>query len=210
LRTEDWHDRWANGRTGWHEPDGNAGLKKHWCWKSGSVLVPFCGKSPDLAWLARRGHDVVGVELSEIAVRHFFAEQGLEFDTDQEGSLTRFSAIQLPISIYCGDYFSFELSSFDALYDRGALVAVDPLIRQKYAAHTRRLLKSAARQLIVTLEYDQEVVQGPPFAVTADEMSALWNDLERVAEQDDIDNCPPKFLDAGLTDIKEVVWRSVR
>jgi hypothetical protein len=60
--TEDWLGRWAEGRTGWHEPAGNEGLKTYWpdVGKPGSVLVPLCGKTPDLLWLAEIGHDVVG------------------------------------------------------------------------------------------------------------------------------------------------------
>ena len=207
---EDWLDRWENGRTGWHEADGNAGLRAHWPKCSGRVLVPLCGKTPDILWLAERGHEVVGVELSEIAIREFFAEQALDFEIERSGDLDRYSATGLPVTIYCGDYFTFESAPFDGLYDRGALVAVDPVIRQKYVDFTRALLKPDACSLIVTLEYDQDIVQGPPFSVQAEELSTYWSDLERVSEQDDIDTCPPKFLTAGLTDIKEVVWRSAR
>lgn len=153
---------------------------------------------------------MVGVELSEIAIREFFAEQALEFEIERSGHLDCYSAKGLPITIYCGDYFTFESAPFDGLYDRGALVAVDPVIRQKYVDFTRALLKPDACSLIVTLEYDQGIVQGPPFSVQAEELSTYWSDLERVSEQDDIDNCPPKFLAAGLTNIKEVVWRSAR
>jgi len=209
LIVEDWLDRWENGRTGWHETDGNAGLRSHWPKCSGRVLVPLCGKSPDLLWLAEQGHEVVGVELSEIAIREFFREQALDFEIDLSGHLERYSAIGLPVTIYCGDYFNFESTPFDGLYDRGALVAVDPVNRQTYAAFTRALLKPNSCNLIVTLEYDQDVVRGPPFSVQADELSVYWSDLERVSERDDIGNCPPKFRAAGLTDIKEVVWRSV-
>ena len=74
MTAADWHDRWATGRTGWHETDGNAGLRAHWNFDARRVLVPLCGKTPDLVWLAKRGHEVVGVELSDIAIREFFAE----------------------------------------------------------------------------------------------------------------------------------------
>jgi thiopurine S-methyltransferase len=208
LKTEDWLDRWENNRTGWHESDGNAGLKMHWHAAGRRVLVPLCGKSPDLVWLAQRGHEVVGVELAETAVQQFFAEQRLEFEIDDAGPLARYSATDLSVTIFCGDYFSFESAPFDALYDRGAMVALNQSMRQQYIRHTGRLLKPTAGLLIVTLEYDQDVVQGPPFAVMADELSAGWGELDRVAEKDDIDTCPPKFREAGLTDIKEVFWRS--
>jgi thiopurine S-methyltransferase len=206
--SEDWLDRWANGRTGWHEVDGNVGLRAHWPAKEGRVLVPLCGKSPDLAWLAERGHTVVGVELSDIAARGFFEDRGWKYDVVADGDFDRYEGRESPISIYCGDYFRFGSEPFDGLYDRGAYVAIDPSMRRQYTEHTRRLLKPESTRLIVTLEYDQAVVAGPPFAAWPDEVEADWGPLERVQDQDDIDNCPPKFLAAGLTRIREVVWRS--
>ncbi len=206
--SEDWLDRWANGRTGWHESAGNAGLKAHWRGVAGSVLVPLCGKSPDLVWLAGMGHDVVGVELANVAIREFFSEQGLGYEFDDRKPLGRFTCTDAPITIFCGDYFELNVGPFDALYDRGALVAVDPARRADYVEHTKALLRADADRLIVTLEYDQRIVQGPPFSVMADEILRYWGDLSRVSEVDDIDNCPPKFGQAGLTEIKEVVWQS--
>lgn len=207
---EDWLGRWAEGRTGWHEAAGNEGLKAHWpdTATTGSVLVPLCGKTPDLLWLARRGHDVVGIELSEIAVAGFFEEHALKFDVDSTGPLIRYAAADFSLTIFCGDYFEFAAGNFDALYDRGALVTQNAVKRPRYVEHTKRLLKPSALRLIITLEYDQVVVSGPPFSVPAGELTSYWDDLKRVAEKDDIDTCPPKFRKAGLTDIKEVLWLS--
>ena len=207
---EDWRVRWAEGRIGWHEPEGNAGLHAAWPPFSDNtrVLVPVCGKSPDLLWLAKRGHDVTGVELSAIAVRHFFAENSIEYQSVKGDSLDRYSAVDLPLTLYCGDYFEFSGSGFDALYDRGALVALPPELRERYIEHTKNLLRPGASKMIVTLEYDQAVVSGPPFSVPAGEISGYWDDLVCVSKKDDIDNCPPKFRAAGLTDVKELVWFS--
>lgn len=206
--TEDWLDRWRKGRTGWHEAGGNAGLRTHWRFDARRVLVPLCGKSPDLAWLARRGHEVTGVELSPIAAGDFFAEQQLAFSRCREGRFEVLRSADLPLAIVVGDYFDFDGGPFDALYDRGALVAVDPGQRARYVRHTRRLLTDDANVLVITLEYDQQVAQGPPFAVAPGEVGEYFGSLQRVADKDDIDNCPPKFREAGLTEIREVVWRS--
>lgn len=205
---EDWLGRWDQGRTGWHEAAGNAGLKSHWpdTAKPGRVLVPLCGKTPDLLWLARRGHAVVGVELSEVAVQGFFDDHDLRFERAAAGPLSRYSAKDYSLELYCGDYFDFRLECFDALYDRGALVALPPNLRRHYVQHTRRLLKPDALRFVITLEYDQRVVNGPPFSVSADELAGYWDDLKRVGERNDIDNCPPKFRKAGLSEIKEVFW----
>jgi len=205
---EDWLDRWSSGRTGWHEKGGNAGLRKHWNFDGRRVLVPLCGKSPDLAWLARRGHEVTGVELSGIAASDFFAEQGLGFTCGTVGQFDTWRADELPLTIVVGDYFEFEGGPFDALYDRGALVAVDPVRRAAYVEHTQRLLADDAKVLVVTLEYDQRIAEGPPFAVAPDEVRGYYSGLDRVQDRDDLANCPPKFRDAGLTEIREVVWRS--
>ena len=208
--SEDWLGRWDQGRIGWHEAAGNEGLKSHWpeLPDGSSVLVPLCGKAPDLLWLAQRGHVVVGVELSDVAVAAFFAEHELEFDREPSGLLDRYTAKNYPITVYCGDYFSFESAIFDALYDRGALVALPQDQRLKYVEHTRQLLRVDATRLVITLEYDQQVVNGPPFSVLAGELAGYWDDLVRVGEKSDIENCPPKFRKAGLTDILEVVWLS--
>ena len=208
--SEDWLGRWTHGRTGWHEPDGNDGLKSFWpeAANPGRVLVPLCGKSPDLLWLAQRGHDVVGVELSEIAVEGFFTEHDLEFEREDVSLLSRYTAIEHSVTIFCGDYFNYQSPPFDALYDRGALVALTEELRPRYVAHTNQLLKPGATRLVITLEYDQQIVNGPPFSVMPDELQSYWGDLERVGQKDDIDNCPPKFRKAGLTEVSEVFWLS--
>lgn len=212
--SEDWLDRWANGRTGWHEEDGNAGLKAHWpsiqppANRRSRVLVPLCGKTPDLLWLTEQGHEVVGVELSGIAIRQLFAEHDLNYRVEEGQHLDRYIADEIPLTLYCGDYFRFEDEPFDALFDRGSMVALPDAMRLTYIEHTKQLLIPGATKMIITLEYDQSVTPGPPFSVLSDELTAGWPDLRRVAEYNDIDNSPPKFRAAGLKEMLEVVWLS--
>ena len=106
---EDWLSRWIDGRIGWHEADGNRALHRFWPdLESGSrVLVPLCGKSPDMLWLAERGNDVTGVEISEVAVRAFFNEMSLNFDLRVDGELQWFHCVDAKITLVCGDYFRF-------------------------------------------------------------------------------------------------------
>lgn len=205
--SELWIERWQEGRTGWHEDDGNASLKKHWRATGRRVLVPLCGKTRDLAWLVEQGNEVIGVELSELAVKAFFEEHTLRFEVT-DGELPAYRALDAPITLYCGDYFSLTSLRCDAHYDRGALVAVPPDQRSAYARHTSTLLESSSEQLIITLEYDQSKAEGPPFPVAPEELLAYWPDLTRVDAYDDIENSPPKFRDAGLEEMIEVVWRS--
>lgn len=203
---EPWLERWTEGRIGWHEPHGNRGLKRFWTARGRRVLVPMCGKSVDLLWIEALGNDVVGVELSPLAVRAFFDENGLDYHCDARTQ--RFDAIGRKLAVVCGDYFDFADRPFDACYDRGALVALPQDLRARYAEHTSELLAPRAYQLVVTLEYDDRIATGPPFPVDSGELLSYWPDLERVSAREDITNAPPKFLDAGLKSMIEVVWRS--
>lgn len=202
-----WLDRWQKGHTGWHEASGNQNLKRWWRGSGKRVLVPLCGKSQDLIWLEALDNEVVGIELSELAVQAFFDENDLAFERS-DGELLRYRATDKRITLYCGDYFRFSADGFDAHYDRGALIALPPDLRPRYAEHTSALLAKSAQQLLITVEYDQSVCQGPPYAVSADEVLSYWPLLDRVAAYDDIPNAPPKFQEAGLTAMQEVVWRS--
>ncbi len=204
--SESWIARWQEGRTGWHEPDGNRGLHRHWPWRDRRVLVPLCGKSVDLLWLEAHGNAVVGVELSDIAVRAFFEENDIAWRKADGGR--RFEAVDRQITIHCVDYFDFDAGGCDAHYDRGALVALAPEHRERYARHTRSLLTENARQLVITLEYDQNVAEGPPFSIPADEVTRYWPALEIVDAYDDIENGPDKFREAGLDRMIETVWRT--
>lgn len=204
----DWLARWESGQTGWHQAGGNTALRKFWPGQptGARVLVPLCGKSPDLLWLAQQGCAVRGVELSEIAVRSFFADAGIGFEIEEDRGLAWFRGIEQDISIVCGDYFQFSDQPFDALYDRAALIALPADIRPRYVQHTKSLLKPDATQLLLTLEYDQSKGDGPPFSVMPDEVNHHWAGLRRVAEQDDSENMPAKFRDAGINKMVEAVW----
>lgn len=200
-----WLERWAAGNIGFHRRDVHPALPRHWQPRGGSVLVPLCGKSLDLRWLAERGHTVVGVELAERAVLDFFAEQELAFDR-RDGALTAFAARELPITLYCGDWFAFRAPPCDALYDRAALVALPPDLRAAYAAHTDSLLREGAFRLVVTLDYEQELVPGPPFSVPGPEVRRHWPMLQPV-DRYVADDAPPKFRAAGAQ-LHEAIWRA--
>ena len=202
---EAWLERWEIGRTGWHEPAGNQNLRRYWKHSGRRVLVPLCGKTPDLLWLEEQGNEVVGVELAEIAVLAFFEEHDLDYET-VPGALTGYCAKQRNVTLYCGDFFAFREGPFDAHYDRGALIALAPELRQRYARHTASLLTNDAQQFVITIEYDQSVCEGPPYSIDREELLEHWPGLREHARVDDTANAPPKFLDNGLKEMHEVVW----
>lgn len=204
--TESWLERWREGRIGWHEEGGNASLKKHWHASGKRVLVPMCGKTVDMLWLEEQGNSVVGVELSELAARAFFEENGLSY-TVRGGRLPAYTAAGRDVTIYCGDLFDFDENHFTGWYDRGALVATTAEQRPAYAAHIDALLAPGASRLLITLEYDDDIATGPPFSISREEILRYWPDMEAIDRYDDIDNGPPKFREAGLREMFETIWR---
>ena len=205
--SEDWLERWKIGRTGWHEPAGNRNLRSHWTWSGRRVLVPLCGKSHDLLWIEAQGNEVVGVEVSDLAVQAFFQDNALDYEP-VAGALPGFRATGRNITLYCGDFFEFCDEPFDAHYDRGALIALSADLRPRYARHTSALLTDQAAQFVITIEYDQAVSDGPPFSIGSEELLGHWPRLRRLLSVEDIENAPPKFLAAGLRSLHEVVWVS--
>jgi thiopurine S-methyltransferase len=183
-----WHARWAAGQIGFHEGAPNAHLVAH-AGALGSkrrVLVPLCGKSADLTFLASLGHQVVGVELVESAVRAFFAERGVKAQAVNEGAFTRFEAQN--ITLFVGDFFATTpelLGPVDALYDRAAMIALPEPMRAAYVRHWRTLLPARSSGLIITVEYAREAMSGPPFSVPESELRALLGGLavEKVFDQ---------------------------
>jgi thiopurine S-methyltransferase len=173
---DEWLARWRDGRIGFHEGHPNALLERHLSQLAGHrrVLVPLCGKAEDLAFLAAHGHQVLGVELAERAVREFFDAHALAPSILQRGPFASYSAG--PITLLVGDWFATTpelIGPIDALYDRAALIALPADLRPRYVAHLRTLLPAAAPGLVITLEYDQQLMAGPPFAVHESELRSL-------------------------------------
>jgi thiopurine S-methyltransferase len=172
-----WHERWTTKSIGFHEGKPNSYLARFASRLDGHarVLVPLCGKSEDLAFLAGHGHTVVGVELVEDAVRQFVDEHCLTPAREVRGEHVVYNAGS--VTIVAGDVLTTTtelLGGFDAVYDRAALVALPPDVRRQYVAHLRAMAPPAARVLLVAFEYDQSKKAGPPFAVMPDEVAALY------------------------------------
>ena len=66
--TNEWLERWRDGRIAFHRDAVHPALERYWpdLQNQGSkILVPLCGKSLDMRWLAGQGHPVLGIELAE-------------------------------------------------------------------------------------------------------------------------------------------------
>ncbi|OXY82913.1 thiopurine S-methyltransferase [Oceanimonas doudoroffii] len=173
-----WHQRWQSSRIGFHQSDINLHLRT--CWHhtgagpGTEVLVPLCGKSLDMHWLAEQGHTVAGFELSPLAVAGFFEEAGLTPERTAEGAFEHW--LCAPYHLYAGDFFAAEQlgRQFNAAYDRAALIALPPAMRADYVDLMARLITSGGRVLLVTLNHDSAKDQTPPFAVDETEVRTLF------------------------------------
>jgi thiopurine S-methyltransferase len=174
----DWAERWRQGRIGFHEGRPNAFLERHVgrLGEGRRILVPLCGKTEDMAFLAARGHAVVGVEAVEEAVVAFFREHDLEPDREDLGPLVAFRAGA--VTILAGDVFACtreHVGAVDALYDRAALIALPEDVRRRYVDHLRALLAPGSTGLVVTFDHPPESgFEGPPFPVGAAEVRRLY------------------------------------
>jgi thiopurine S-methyltransferase len=214
MHAEFWQARWARSEIGFHSPEVNPYLQRHWpsleLAKGSRVLVPLCGKSLDLAWLAGQGYRVLGVELAQKAVEDFFTEQQLQPQISQEEGFTLYRAGA--VEIYCGDFFALtaqQLADCTALYDRAALIALPPEMRARYVAHLSQLLPSGCQGLLVTLDYEQAQMDGPPFAVPDSEAQRLFTEAWKieVLESADVLSENLKFVQRGLQRLDEWVYR---
>lgn len=174
MEAKFWHERWKKNEIGFHEPKPNPLLVRYFdrldLKKRSRIFVPLCGKTLDIGWLLSKGFRVVGAELSSIAIDQLFAQLRIDPRIRKVGNLIHYAAPK--IDIFVGDIFKLtpqRLGRVDAVYDRAALVALPPKIRDRYTAHLARISKNA-RQLLITFEYDQSLRPGPPFSVNNSEL----------------------------------------
>lgn len=191
MEPDFWHERWTNNEIGFHQDGVTPLLEKHWnelsVSSSGTVLVPLCGKSQDLLWLAERGLNVIGIELSQTAVESFFTEQNLEAKLSVRGDLREYRCVSQPITLYQGDFFALSdkvISASDAVFDRGALIALPQVMRSAYVERFTSNLVKGSEILLVTLEHSSE--KNPPFSLQESDVRELYEGefaVQRVGEE---------------------------
>lgn len=207
-----WQTRWQNNQIGFHAREVNAFLRTHWpllaAPRGARVLVPLCGKSLDMVWLAQRGYRVIGAELAQTAVEAFFHEQGVQASVSQEGAFRVYRHGLL--ELYCGDFFALDreqLGDCALFYDRAALIALPPAMRERYVRHLQHILPAGSQGLLVTLDYDQALMDGPPFSVSDAEVQrwsgTAW-DSELLQSQDAMEE---RFRARGLAQMDERAYR---
>ncbi len=198
-----WHERWTANQIGFHLAAPNAHLLRWWPTLNlppgAKVLVPLCGKTHDLAWLAAQGFMVIGVELSALACAAFFEEHGLVPTVEARGPFTAWTAGN--VTILEGDVFALPevepLSGFAAVWDRAALIALPAELRDRYL----REIRVPGPHLVVTMVYEQSRRDGPPFSVPDEVVLAAWPNAQKLASEALDDE---RWRDIG--GVVETVW----
>lgn len=213
MQAEFWLQHWQQGRTGFHRDTPQPALTAHWpalTLAPGSrVLVPLAGKSLDMLWLAEQGCRVLGVELSPLAVQQFLDENALSANshTSAQGN----HHVSGNIEIIQGDIFDLQattLATCDAIYDRAAMIALPPTMRARYVRHVYDQLPAHCRGLLLTLEYSQAQMAGPPFSVSTAHAHTLLGPRWRIRQlaTTDVLATSPSLQAAGLTALHSGVY----
>lgn len=180
MEAEFWHKRWEDNHIPFHEGKPNTLLVRHLealqLAKGSRVFIPLCGKTRDFGWLRGEGFRTVGAELSEIAIQQLFEELGVTPSISEAGTQKLYSADG--IHIFVGDIFELTaetLGPVDAIFDRAAMVAMPASMRQRYVTQVAKISKTAP-QLLTCFEYDQNLLEGPPFDVKQPEVEELYRE----------------------------------
>ena len=217
MNSKFWQQRWQEGRIGFHQSDVNPELIKHFSTLAlpidSRVLVPLCGKSVDMVWLAHAGYDVVGIELVESAVQAFFIEQNItptitEFTSAADGSTLKRYQGQLAgqtISLWVADIFVLSptaIGGIAAVYDRAALIALPADVRPDYSKQIYKLSNNAP-QLLITLNYDQSKKDGPPFSISLEQLKQYYDANYEIIE---LESQSSTLNSAAELSVTEHVW----
>ena len=215
----DWLKFWENNETNWHGDKITQELVEYFelfeLEPRDKVFVPLCGKSLDMLYIMNQGFSVVGVEISEIGVRQFFSENNLAYKITKVDDFDLYSTENL--EIYCGDFFALtskHLNKVKSVFDRKSLIALEPEVRQKYVKHLNDIISVGARILLVTLQYPQHQMSGPPFSVNKSEVESLFSmtfESQELRSFNDIEN-GSKLERAGVDYINNAAYclRKVR
>ncbi|MBL4783726.1 MAG: thiopurine S-methyltransferase [Porticoccaceae bacterium] len=213
MKQEFWHERWAKSEIGFHLDIINPFLKRHWhalgAGSNDTIFVPLCGKSSDLLWLAERVKQVIGVEVSQKAIEDFFSENKLTPTIQQGEHFIKYRFEN--ITLLCGDFFQLtptDIPDCHFVYDRASLIAFPPDMRKIYVTKLDDLFPGDSRRLLVSIEYPQHEMNGPPHSVPTDEVHHHFSqqyDIQCLESVDILDKAQ-RFKDKGVTQMHEHVF----
>jgi SAM-dependent methyltransferase len=176
----DWNRRYEEGDTPWDKGGAHPVLRDlltHGV-LAGRVLVPGCGSGHDVRELARRGLEVVGLDVAPLAI-----------ERAREHPLAAGETYQL------ADFFDLPpdlRGAFDGVFEHTCFCAIDPARRAEYVAAVASALRPQGR-LLAVFYADPDHDEGPPFGCTKAELDGLFGRAFRLlAEHAEIPTYPER------------------
>jgi len=209
MKPSFWHKCWQRNSLGFHQETVHPFLEQLLLPRLTSttehVFLPLCGKSLDMVWFAQR-MKVSGAELSEIACHDFFQEKDLTFELQQRSCFNVYSYEN--IQLWQGDFFKLlpaDLDKIDWIYDRAAIIALPESMQQQYVQHLSKFVSEHTTLFLISLEFPQEELEGPPFSISSLKVAQLFSDFEVncIAEHELVDK---KFAQRTFN-VKKLVER---
>ena len=164
-----WQERFEKQETRWDRGGASPQLL---AWLDSGALqpcriaVPGCGSGWEVAELARRGFDVIGIDYTEAAVertRALLASQGLSAHVERADVL-----------VWQPD------APLDAVYEQTCLCAIHPDLWTGYAQQLQRWLKPGGTlyalfmQMVRPGATQDGLIEGPPYHCDINAMRALF------------------------------------
>ncbi len=217
MDTKFWNERWNNNQIAFHLPTVNPYitdfLSTFKLTDNAQIFIPLCGKTLDIAWFASQQYKVLGIECSDKAIDDFFNEQQLSPNVKQVTPYNHYSSTN--IELLNGDFFNLNsdlLKNVSLVYDRASLVALTEDLRKKYVNLLTQLLPISADIFLITLEYEQSIMSGPPFSVSHQDVIQMYQPAYQVEllHESDVLNDYLKFKERGLTYLTESVYKISR
>ena len=213
MKAEFWHQRWQPETMGLSGLIASSHMTRFidllGIEQGDNVLVPLCGKSLDMIWLRDKNFRVTGIEISPIAVADIFAENKIEHEISDYAWGKAYRSENL--DILCADFFDIspsDLPHTDGIYDRASLIALPESMRPDYAKHRASPTAGLSVGFLITLDYPQQEMDGPPFSVSERDVDQLFSELfiiEPIYSEDCLVN-EPRFQAKGLTRLDERVF----
>ncbi|KAM4706063.1 thiopurine S-methyltransferase-like isoform 1-T2 [Rhinophrynus dorsalis] len=209
LTANDWVQRWENRNIAFHQDNIHQFLSEFLDTMLNNreqlnIFFPLCGKAVDMKWLAHMGHNIVGVDVSEIGLKEFFEESKIDYVeeamTEIPGAKV-FKSTSGNISLYCCNIFDLSdslIGKFGGIWDRGAMVAMNPCDRERYTNLMLSFMAKDCRYLLVTLNYNPALIKGPPFYVSDADLERFLGPLCTIKHLKTVDAMTDKQKDWGL------------
>ncbi|XP_069469690.1 thiopurine S-methyltransferase isoform X2 [Ambystoma mexicanum] len=215
VEEEEWKKKWEQKKIGFHKEQVHSLLRAHLDAllnnrKGLRIFFPLCGKAVDMKWLADMGHTITGVDVSEIGLKDFFAEQKLSYVEEAVPEITGakvFKSASGNISLYCCSIYDFTRipAKYDGIWDRGSLVAINPCDRERYAKAMLSLMEQNCCYLLVSVSYNPDLIEGPPFYVPNSVVEKLYGESCNIKLLETVDSLDERHRVWGLDYFDETI-----